>query len=75
MKPKHVGPREFDPLPSSVECPWCGSGDTGLEAPFGGMLSVAQYRCNACRTIFEYVKWETAPEKTRDGTSSPKPAR
>jgi hypothetical protein len=44
------------PLPKSVECPFCGGTDTQLENPFGSVLSVAQYYCRRCRTIFEWIK-------------------
>ena len=43
-------------LPRSVECPFCGGTNTHLETPFGSVLSVAQYYCRDCRTIFEWVK-------------------
>lgn len=43
-------------LPRSVECPFCGGENTYLETPFGSVLSVAQYYCRDCRTIFEWVK-------------------
>ena len=46
------------PLPNAVECPWCGGTDTRLEAPFGGQLSVSQYYCRDCRTVFDWMKWE-----------------
>ena len=44
------------PLPESVECPFCGGTDTRIEAPFGSVLSVAQYYCLKCRCIFEWIK-------------------
>ncbi len=44
------------PLPDAVECPFCGGNDTHLENPFGSVLSVAQYYCRRCRTIFEWIK-------------------
>ena len=58
--PHTAAPRHIDPLPDSVECPWCDSRDTRLEAPFGGILSVAQYYCRDCRTVFEWMKWDGA---------------
>ena len=58
-------PMNIDPLPQSVECPWCGGSDTRVEAPFGGILSVAQYYCRACRTVFEWLKWEDKSSDSR----------
>lgn len=46
------------PWPESVECPFCGERETHLHAPFGGLLSVAQYYCRRCRTVFDWMKWE-----------------
>lgn len=43
-------------LPASVECPFCGTTKTELQTPFGSVLSVAQYYCRRCRTIFEWIK-------------------
>ncbi|HSG81617.1 MAG TPA: hypothetical protein VLC48_05170 [Gemmatimonadota bacterium] len=43
-------------LPESVECPFCGGSETHLETPFGSVLSVAQYYCRRCKTIFEWIK-------------------
>ncbi|NIR46726.1 MAG: hypothetical protein GWN99_20180 [Gemmatimonadetes bacterium] len=43
-------------LPRSVECPFCGGKDTQLETPFGSVLSVAQYYCRKCKTVFEWIK-------------------
>lgn len=43
-------------LPESVQCPFCRGMNTYLETPFGSVLSVAQYYCRDCRTIFEWVK-------------------
>lgn len=51
-------PAPQDGLPESAPCPFCDGRDTHLLNPFGGQLSVAQYWCRACRTGFEYIKWE-----------------
>lgn len=56
--PKRLG----DPLPSSVvpesvRCPFCGGTDTELFSAFGSQLSVSQYWCRSCRTVFEWLKW------------------
>ena len=47
--------RDF-PLPESPTCPFCGGNDTHLESAFGSVLSVAQYYCRNCRTVFEWIK-------------------
>ncbi len=52
-------------LPVSVECPFCGGTDTRLESPFGSVLSVAQYYCRACRTIFEWIKRQPDDDEPR----------
>lgn len=44
-------------MPSSVPCPFCDSDDTDPFATFGGQASTAQYYCNACRTVFEALRW------------------
>lgn len=55
-------------LDDGAECPFCGSRETRLLSPFGGQLSVAQYWCRACRTGFDYVKWEDhAADGSRPG--------
>ena len=45
-------------LPASVRCPFCEGDRTELHSPFGPALSVATYWCLACRTAFEWIKWE-----------------
>jgi ring-1,2-phenylacetyl-CoA epoxidase subunit PaaD len=37
-------------------CPYCGSGDTSMENPFGPTLCRAIFYCNACRQPFEQFK-------------------
>jgi ring-1,2-phenylacetyl-CoA epoxidase subunit PaaD len=39
-----------------VACPWCGSGDTELDNPFGPTLCRAIHWCRACRQPFERFK-------------------
>jgi transposase-like protein len=39
-----------------VVCPFCGSTDTELIAPFGSQLSTSQYQCRTCHTYFERMK-------------------
>lgn len=41
-----------------VRCPFCGSLDTAQEAAFGTTHAYSQYYCHACRTPFEWIKWE-----------------
>ncbi|HET6362047.1 MAG TPA: hypothetical protein VFH11_08315 [Gemmatimonadota bacterium] len=43
-----------------VRCPHCDSRDVELEAAFGGSLMSSQFYCRGCRTVFEWVKWESA---------------
>ncbi len=56
MRPDDPLPDEDFPLPESVECPFCRGSDTRVETPFGSVLSVAQYYCRRCRTVFEWIK-------------------
>jgi ring-1,2-phenylacetyl-CoA epoxidase subunit PaaD len=42
--------------PGSATCPWCGSGDTALENPFGPTRCRAIFWCNRCRQPFEQFK-------------------
>jgi len=44
-------------LPDALECPFCAGRDTEQFAAFGSALSVSQYYCRACRTVFEAFKW------------------
>lgn len=46
-----------DALPDSVVCPFCDREETERFAAFGSALSVSQYYCRRCRTVFEYMKW------------------
>ena len=41
---------------SVVTCPYCGSGNTALENPFGPTLCRAIYHCANCRQPFEQFK-------------------
>lgn len=43
-------------------CPFCGSDRTELLSLFGSTSLTSQYRCAACRSAFEYVKWGTVPK-------------
>lgn len=50
-KPLHSGA-----MPDAVECPFCESLDTEQFSAFGSALSVSQYYCRKCRTVFEWMK-------------------
>jgi rubredoxin len=55
-------PLRSSELPDSVECPHCGGMETEQMTAFGSALSVSQYWCRPCRTVFEFMKWrERAP--------------
>jgi len=43
-------------MPDAVECPFCLGSDTEQFSAFGSALSVSQYYCRACRTVFEWMK-------------------
>lgn len=62
--------REFG-LPDGVPCPFCEGVETELHAPFGSALSVATYWCRACRTAFEWVKWDEPGEREAGSGAAP----
>lgn len=62
-------PLRTEELPSAIKCPFCGSEESEQFSTFGSSLSLSQYYCNGCRTVFEAFKWrerqsgdETEPE-------------
>ena len=46
-------PLHSDAIPESVECPFCGQSETEQFSAFGSALSVSQYYCRRCRTVFD----------------------
>lgn len=56
--PVAPGRRPPPPPAGTVACPFCDSLDTEMLSPFGGQLSVSQHWCRACRTGFDFLKWE-----------------
>jgi hypothetical protein len=44
-------------MPESVPCPFCDGSDTEQFSAFGSAVSVGQYYCRACKTVFEWMKW------------------
>ncbi len=46
-----------DAMPESVRCPFCDGRETEQFSAFGSALSVSQYYCRDCRTVFEWMKW------------------
>ncbi|NNK49533.1 MAG: hypothetical protein HKP01_11740 [Gemmatimonadetes bacterium] len=48
-------------MPESVECPFCLGLDTEQFSAFGSALSVSQYYCRPCRTVFEWMKRKDDP--------------
>lgn len=55
------GPLRSAELPDAVECPHCGGTETEQMTAFGSALSVSQYWCRPCRTVFEFMKWRRNP--------------
>jgi len=51
-----------DAAHSIVRCPFCESTNTHKESDFGTTLAYAQFYCNECRTMFEWLKWEDGLE-------------
>lgn len=52
---KHDGYIELDVL-SDVECPLCGSRNTGMQSPFGPTLCRSMHYCRNCKNAFEAFK-------------------
>ncbi len=50
-------PLRTEELPAAIKCPFCGSEDSEQFSSFGSSLSLSQYYCNGCRTVFEAFKW------------------
>jgi hypothetical protein len=48
-------------MPEAVECPFCEGADTEQFSAFGSALSVSQYYCRTCRTVFEWMKRKRDP--------------
>lgn len=44
---------------STPRCPFCGAKDADLISLFGTQAMLLQYRCRACRTVFEANKYPT----------------
>ena len=53
-------PLHSDAIPDSVRCPFCGESETEQFSAFGSALSVSQYYCRRCRTVFEWMKHRAA---------------
>ncbi len=49
-------PLRSDAIPDTVRCPFCETTDTEQFSAFGSALSVSQYYCRTCRTVFEWMK-------------------
>ncbi len=47
-----------DPDFGNVTCPDCGGGDLEVISLFGGAASEVMFRCNACRSAFNWIKWD-----------------
>jgi hypothetical protein len=60
-KPEPPEPRdsgELDEDFKAVRCPHCKSGDITLISLFGSSFSEVMFRCRACHTFFNWVKWQ-----------------
>lgn len=54
-------------MPDSVTCPFCDGEETEPFSAFGSSLSVSQYYCNDCHTVFEWMKWRRREESGEEG--------
>jgi rubredoxin len=60
-------PLRTEELPPAIKCPFCGSEESEQFSTFGSSLSLSQYYCNGCRTVFEAFKWrERESEAAKD---------
>lgn len=50
-------PLASEAMPRSVPCPFCDGAETEQFSAFGPAVSVSQYYCRDCRTVFEWMKW------------------
>ena len=50
-------PLPSDAMPDSVACPFCDGTETEQFSAFGSAVSVSQYYCRDCKTVFEWMKW------------------
>lgn len=50
--------KSYSQKENAVRCPFCGAFDTAQEAAFGTTHAYSQFYCRACRTPFEWIKWE-----------------
>ncbi|MBV9416155.1 MAG: hypothetical protein JO363_14325 [Solirubrobacterales bacterium] len=41
-----------------MSCPFCGSEDVEVIAPWGGQIITSQVRCRGCNTYFEAIREE-----------------
>jgi ring-1,2-phenylacetyl-CoA epoxidase subunit PaaD len=52
----HASPETVVLRTSAVPCPFCGSGSTYLDSPFGPTRCRTIYYCTSCRNSFERLK-------------------
>jgi rubredoxin len=64
-------PLRTEELPSAIKCPFCGSEDSEQFSTFGSSLSLSQYYCNGCRTVFEAFKWRERQSETETEPEDP----
>lgn len=60
----HTGDKDFE----GVVCPECDGDDLEVVSLFGGAASEVLFRCKACSSCFNWVKWRGAlPPSAHDG--------
>lgn len=70
---------------TGVRCPHCESADITLISLFGSSVSEVMFRCLACRTFFNWMKWQgrlppspaldESDDERRAATATPPAAR
>ena len=60
--PRHTlgAPLHSAAIPDAVQCPFCDGTETEQFSAFGSALSVSQYYCRTCRTVFKWMKRKEA---------------
>lgn len=65
---RHRAVHSGDPDFAGVVCPDCLGEDLEVVSLFGGAASEVLFRCNACGSCFNWVKWQGAlPPSAHDG--------
>ncbi|WP_419095746.1 hypothetical protein [Aeribacillus alveayuensis] len=51
---------------NSVHCSFCDSTDVAIVSAFGTAQLVSQYYCRKCKSVFEFIRWQTEQEACKE---------